>query len=258
MSESKIPTEPVVKLTSLYVYNVRELLQHELDRLNATDNVTGLSLHQQKLFNEIGIDPGFQYADIAFGLLNNGYFLCALSSAAYVENYDRETGEVCARKRLDDLVWEMNAFAVKNSVAAKSEDPIVRPISDTWKTTSPRLTVTQGMGDEMNSPLVIPFNLGTTLGWIHGVQNISDQYRDITLAVGLLCNNFVLVGSHQAPDHDSYDGSTGVIGAIADIESQLLKYRLFVFKDNQHNVELQKSVDVALTTFDAVPDPLIK
>lgn len=246
---------PINKLTSLYVCNVHELLQHELDRLNAIkdEDLSPSSLQQRKVMNEVGIDERFKYADVAFGLLSNGYFLNAISSAAYVDTYDRETGEATARKRLDDLVWEMNAFAVKNEAAEEHTTDTHHPVYDTWQQTSPRVMVTQGMGDENNSPFTIPLNLGHTLGWIHGVENISDQYKDITLAVGVLPNGFVLIGAHQAYSHGTYNSTQGVLCALNDLEQQCLKYRFFVAKATQHHLERLDTIEKALNNFEPIP-----
>ena len=247
-------SQPLVPMLTSYCFNAFDLLQHEMDRLNALEDgaLTQADLHQRKALNKIGIDKRLQYADISFGVLENGYFLHAISSAAYIADYNREDGEFHARKHLDTAMWEMNAFAVKDRAARDSgwirgdEPPTHYPLVDTWKQTEPRAIVTQGLGNKVNSPRTVIFNVGHLLGWIYGVENINDRYKDVTMAVGVLPNGFVVVGAYQAYDHNSYAQSVGIMAAYADLEQQCLKYRLFTSKQAQHDAN-------HLDSFEEVP-----
>lgn len=253
---------PLYPLLSSYCFNIYDLLQHELDRLNALDEseLNPLDVQRRKTLNRYGIDKRYQYADVAFGVLENGYFLHAISSAAYIADYNREDGESHARKQLDTAMWEMNAFAVKDEAAGygvedsavEEQKPTRYPLVDTWQQTLPRTVVTQGLGNEVNAPLVTIFNVGHILGWIHGVDNISDYYKDVTMAIGLLPNGFVVIGTYQSHDHESYSPSTGALAAYSDLEQQCLKYRLFVAKKAQY--EINKLQDLPETVSDIDDD----
>ncbi len=254
-------SQPIIPLLSSYCYNVYDLLQHEFDRLNAIDpkDLEADEVIRRNVFNRFGIDNAHKYVDIAFGVLENGYFLHGLSSAAYIANYSRQSGEFHARKHLDAAVWETNAFIVKDSVAEEMEADLgdesnVYKMTDTYRATNPRVVVTQGLGDERNTARTTHLNIGHLLGWIHGVDNVNENYRDVTLAFGVLPNGFVVVGQHQSYDHDTYSSSNGRNGAIADLEQKVLPYRLLVGKTDQHNVNKLRDLDKALDTFEPVPN----
>jgi hypothetical protein len=237
--------KPLYPLTSSFCYNVSDLLQHELDRLNGLNetDLDAMDMQQRKTLTEMGINKYFQYADFSFGILENGYFLHAISSAAHIDDYKRELGELHARKHLDNAVWEMNAFAVKNNAARFGNDasvegqlPTYYPLFDTWKQTTPRSLITECLGNEKNEPLVFMINLGLVLEWVLGVGNIDEQYKDVIVALGVLPNGFVVIGSHQAYNHDEFDVDNGRGGAYLDLVKQCLKYRFFVSKTSQHTL----------------------
>lgn len=254
---------PRYPLLSSYCFNIYDLLQHELDRLNATnpEDLVQQDLQQRKILNELGIDKYFQYADVAFGVLENGYFLHAISSSAHLADYDREMGEFHAIKHLNARVWEMSAFAIKNEAAGDGTEecavhpPVHYPMVDTWKSSNPRAIVTQGMGNEVNMPRAVMINVGHLLGWVYGTDQVNEHYKDVIMAIGVLPNGFVVTGTHQAYDHASYDHTRGLMDAYSDLERECLKYRLWVAKDVQHEMNRLQSIDRALDTFDEVPVP---